>query len=60
MSSPVSMFNPRFLELFKMVDTISKVHAGELDEVEVRFEELKRPDGTVYQIVPYARFLYKG
>lgn len=58
--SAVSMFNPRFLEVFKMVDTISKVHAGEIDEMELAYQELKRPDGTVYQIVPYLRVAYKG
>lgn len=60
MGMPVSMFNPRFIEVTRMVDTIAKVHAGELDEMELAYTELKDPEGNVYQIVPYLRVLYKG
>tara|TARA_R100000544_G_scaffold36236_1_gene24247 strand:+ start:627 stop:758 length:132 start_codon:yes stop_codon:yes gene_type:complete len=43
-----------------MVENIAKVHAGEIDEMELSYVELKDPEGNVYQIVPYLRVLYKG
>jgi len=54
------MFNPQTDKIVRMVDGLAKVHAGEIDELELRFEERKDSRGDVYQLVPYLRIVYKG
>lgn len=54
------MFNPKFELFSKMVETMAKVHAGEIDELEAGYVELKDAGGDVYQLTPYLRILYKG
>lgn len=56
----MSSFNPHFDKVVQMVDNLAKVHAGEIDELELAYQELKNASGDVYQLVPYLRIVYKG
>lgn len=53
------MHNPRFLEVFKMVEHVANRHAGEIDTMKLEWAELKDQDGDVYQIVPLLDVVYK-
>lgn len=54
------MFNPQFEKFSNMVNTLARVHAGEIDELEAGYKELKDEVGNVYQLVPFLRIVYKG
>lgn len=54
------MYNPHFLEVYKMVDGICKRHAGEMDVASLNWDEIKDTEGNIIQLVPSFEVVFKG
>jgi hypothetical protein len=54
------MYNPKFSEFNKTVQSIVNRHSEELLTLKTRWVELKDDDGDVYQIVPIIDITFKS
>jgi hypothetical protein len=54
------MYNPKFSEFYRTVQSIQNRHSEEILTFTTRWVELKDDEGNVYQLVPFFDITYKS